>query len=174
MANIGNFIHRTTTFTWNNFEGEAAVDPGPDGRELVREAGVLAAQALELLDEVRFRDSLSKILAIADLGNEYFQRSQPWLLVKSDRAKCEAVLHACLELCIAISTLLQPFLPRSSEKILGLLGAQPRLGDLGKPHRRIKLASKPEIPFKKLEDSQIELAKSLTTRSKPVGEYFRR
>ena len=174
VANIGNFIHRTTTFTWNNFEGEAAVDPGPDGRELVREAGVLAAQALELLDEVRFRDSLSKILAIADLGNEYFQRSQPWLLVKSDRAKCEAVLHACLELCIAISTLLQPFLPRSSEKILGLLGAQPRLGDLGKPHRRIKLASKPEIPFKKLEDSQIELAKSLTTRSKPVGEYFRR
>ena len=174
VANIGNFIHRTTTFTWNNFGGEVTGGPGPDGEELVRAARALAAQAQELLEEVRFRDSMAKILAMADLGNEYFQRNQPWLLVKSDRARCEAVLHACLELCIAISVLLQPFLPASSEKILGLLGAEPRLGDVGKPHGRIKLASKPEIPFKRLEDSQIELAKSMTTKSKPVSEYFRR
>ena len=175
VANIGNFIHRTTTFTWNNFGGEVGGSGlGRDGEELLRKARKLASEAEGLLGEVRFRDALAKILAIADLGNEYFQRNQPWLLVKTDRARCEQVLHASLELCSAIGILLQPFLPGSSTRILALLGAKPRLSDLGKPRRRIKLAAKPEVPFRKLEDGQIELAKSLTTRSRPIGEYFRR
>jgi len=174
VANIGNFIHRTTTFTWNNFGGEVrASGAGRDGKEAIRKANGLAIQAEELLEEVRFRDALAKILAIADLGNEYFQRNQPWLLVKSDRAKCEAVIHICLQLCGTIGVLLQPFLPNSSGKILALLGAKPRLSDIGKARRRIKLTSKPEIPFRKLEDPQIELVKSLTTKSRPIDEYFR-
>ncbi len=174
VANIGNFAHRTTTFTWNNFAGEVtARGPDPDGKDLERRARVLASQAVELLEEVRFREALTKILAIADLGNQYFQRKQPWLLVKEDRAKCEQVLHACLELCIIISILLQPFLPRSSERLLALLGTpEAGLTEVKKSHRRIKLSSKPEVPFRKLEDAQLQLAKSLATKSRPVREYF--
>jgi methionyl-tRNA synthetase len=174
VANIGNFIHRTTTFAWNNFGREVAA-PGSDsgGRELIKKAGELAAEAEEMLGEVRFRDALTKVLSIADLGNEYFQRSQPWVLVKSDRARCEQVIHACLQLCIMIGVLLQPFLPSSSRRILDLLGAEPRLRELERPRRKIKLTSKPEIPFRKLEDPQIQLAKTLTTKSRPIGEYFR-
>ena len=174
VANVGNFIHRTTTFAWNNFAGEArALHSDRFGEELVRKAEELASQAEELLGEVRFRDSLAKILAIADLGNGYFQRSQPWALVKDDRAKCEAVIHCCLELCIIVGILLEPFLPGSSERVLALLGVEPRLGEIGKHHPSIRLTAKPEVLFRKLDDAQIETARALTTKSKPIGEYFR-
>ena len=173
VANIGNFIHRTTTFAWNNFGGVVeARDEDRGGRELIRRGKELARQAEDLLGEVRFRDALAKILSMSDLGNEYFQRNQPWLLVKDDRAECEEVIHACLELCTIIGILLQPFLPASAEKVLALMGTEPKLSNIEKPPGRIRLAAKPELPFRKLDDLQIELAKSLTTKSRPIGEYF--
>ena len=175
VANIGNFVHRTTTFTWNNFAGEAKGSGGREGRELVRKALALAGEAEGLLDEVRFRDAISKLLAIADLGNEYFQRNQPWVLVKGDRAACEEVIHSCLELCVILGILLQPFLPRSAEKILSQMGVTGRqLDEIHKAHPRIRLAAKPEVPFRKLEASQVELAKELSTKSRAVREYFGR
>ena len=173
VANIGNFVHRTTTFVWNNFEGQVeSAGEDREGKELTAKAVELAGQAESLLGEVRFRDALTKILAMADLGNEYFQRNQPWLLVKTVRAKCEEVIHACLGLCGNIAVLLQPFIPASSDRMLALLGAAPSLDDIGKPRRRMKLAGKPEVPFRKLDDAQIERAKALTTKSRPVKEYF--
>jgi methionyl-tRNA synthetase len=176
VANIGNFIHRTTTFTWNNFGGQARTrGVSPDGRALIKKARLLAREAESLLEEAEFREALTKVLAIADLGNEYFQRKQPWVLVKEDRAKCEGVVHSCLEVSVVIAVMLQPFLPGSSQRVLGLLGiSEPSLADVRKAHRVIRLAAKPEIPFRKLEDAQIQLAKTLSTKSRPVGEYFPR
>ncbi|MDE1853200.1 MAG: methionine--tRNA ligase [Thaumarchaeota archaeon] len=174
VANIGNFIHRTTTFAWNNFGGEVSIRKrGEEGKELVRQVQVVASETGKLLDEVRFRDAMSKILAIADLGNEYFQRRQPWKLIKEDRDECERVIHDCLSVCEGIGILLQPFLPRSSDRILGMLGSRDRsLSEIGKVRARIKLGAKPEIPFRKLEDSEIERAKALATKSRPVSDYF--
>ena len=174
VANIGNFIHRTATFAWNNFGGEVrSGDEEKQDRELIRGARALAEESVALLEEVRLRDAMSRILSIADLGNEYFQRNEPWGLIKSDRARCETVVHSCLELCFVIGTLLGPFLPKSSKALLALLASpEPRLDDLGKTHGRIRLAAKPEIIFRKLEDPQIEVAKNLSTKSRPVKEYF--
>ena len=174
VANIGNFIHRTTTFTWNNFGGQArAGRESPDGKELVRKARSLAAEAGDLLEESRFREALTRVLSIADLGNEYFQHNQPWVLVKEDRTRCEGVIHDCLEICNMIGILLQPFLPRSSDRILNLLGVSgPHLSEIRRSHKVVRLAGKPEIPFRKLEDAQIQLAKSLSTKSRPVSGYF--
>jgi methionyl-tRNA synthetase len=174
VANIGNFIHRTTTFAWNNFGGSAGGRPGgSEGKALLKKSRELARQAEEFLEEVRFRDSLTKVLAISDLGNQYFQRSQPWALVKGDRERCEEVIHACLEVCVILGVLLQPFLPRSSDRILAMLGTSgARLGEIERSHWRIRLAAKPEIPFRKLEDAQIRAAKSLSTKSRPIADYF--
>ena len=176
VANIGNFVHRTVTFSWNNFGGDVVSHRSDrEGREVMRKAKKLATEVEDLLGQVRFRDALVKVLEISDLGNKYFQHSQPWVLIKGDRAKCEEVIHTCLQACEAIAILLQPFLPRSSDRMLALLGIhKPRLGDIGKHRRRIKLTAKPEVPFRKLEDAQIELAKKLSTKSRPVSDYFAR
>jgi methionyl-tRNA synthetase len=175
VANIGNFIHRTTTFAWNNFEGQ--VSAGARSEEeaaIIARVVAMSKEAAELLDGVRFRDALAKILSIADLGNEYFQRKQPWRLVKEDKKACELIIHTCLTICEAVAVLLQPFLPKSSEKILSNLGSPSRgLDQIGKKRPIIRLSGKPEIPFKKLEDAQIERARSLATKSLPIRDYLK-
>jgi methionyl-tRNA synthetase len=174
VANIGNFVHRTTTFAWNNFGGEVKSGRrSKEEKELISRVRELSADAEELLGEVRFRDALAKVLAITDLGNEYFQRKQPWKVVKEDREQCERIVHTCLTICESAAILLQPFLPGSSERILKAIGAPSQgFGAAGKSRGRFRLSGKPEVPFKKLEDAQLERAKALSTKSKPTGEFF--
>ena len=176
VANIGNFVHRTTTFAWNNFGGEVTMRTRTrDEEELTARVSALSAEAVRLLGDVRLRDALVKVLSIADLGNEFFQRKQPWKMVKDDRDGCERVIHTCLSVCESVATLLAPFLPSSSEKILSVLGSPaPSFSTLGKPRKTIRLKAKPEVPFKKLEDDQIARAKALATKSRPVKDYFTR
>ncbi|HKT22072.1 MAG TPA: class I tRNA ligase family protein, partial [Nitrososphaerales archaeon] len=174
VANIGNFVHRTTTFAWNNFGGEVELHGRTEEEdELLARVRALSAETGELLGEVRLRDAMARILSIADLGNGFFQRKQPWRLVKEDRDACEQVIHTCLSICESVAALLLPFLPSSSSRILSGLGS-PTLSfaAIGKTRKSIRLAAKPEIPFKKLEDSQIERAKALATKSRPVKDYF--
>ena len=174
VANIGNFIHRTTTFAWNNFRGEVSLRKrSKDEDDLLARVAAQAAEAQALLDEVRLRDALTRILSITDLGNEFFQRKQPWRLVKENKEECEQIIHTCLTICEDVAVLLQPFLPQSSEKILAALGSRSSsFASLGKAHKSIRLKGKPEIPFKKLEDAQVDRAKSLATKSRPVKAYF--
>jgi len=176
VANIGNFVHRTTTFAWNNFEGSTTSRRKTAGEaEMLRKVRKLGNEAERLLDEVRFREALTKVLAMTDAGNEFFQRSQPWKLVKEDRERCEGIIHSCLEVCGTVGIMLKPFLPASSDKILGLLGIEgATVKDASRPRKKFKLAGKPEIPFRKLEDAQILRAKTLATKSRPVSDFFRR
>jgi methionyl-tRNA synthetase len=176
VANLGNLVHRTATFAWNNFEGEISSKRGAGAdAKLMRQVLGLTAEAGRLLDGAQIRDALGKVLAVADLGNEFFQRNEPWRLVKEDREACERVILSCLEVCRVIGILLQPFLPRSSEKILAALGSPGEAwGDVGKPPRKFKLTSKPEILFRKLEPSQIEATRALVTRSRPTKDFFAR
>ncbi|MCL4355307.1 MAG: methionine--tRNA ligase [Nitrososphaerota archaeon] len=175
VANLGNFIHRTTTFAWNNFGGDVAVDAvAGDEQELLDHVARLGEESLALLGEVRFREAMTKLLAMADLGNEYFQGKQPWKLVKTEKEECGRVIHACLTACEYIAIVLQPFLPASSARILDLLGTRDRgLSGLGQRRSLVKLSGKPEVPFRKLEDEQLEAAKKLATKSRPVKDYFR-
>jgi methionyl-tRNA synthetase len=174
VANIGNFVHRTTTFAWNNFGGEVKGGRNTaDGVKMLRRASELSDEVGILMDEVRIRDATTKVLALADLGNEFFQRMEPWKLVKEDRKACEEVVYECLEVSRMIGVLLRPFLPSSSDKILATLGSsEAAWGDLQKPAPTFKLESKPEIPFRRLEDEELEKAKKLATKSRPVKEYF--
>lgn len=174
VANIGNFVYRTTTFAWNNFGGEVRL--GRATREQVELRGSvkkLAVEAGELLDEVKFRDAMTRVLSVADLGNEFFQRTQPWKLAKEDKAACEQVIHTCLSICESLGILLQPFLPSSSDRLLASLGSgQAKFTAVGRVRKSIRLSGKPEIPFRKLEDEQLERAKALATKSRPVKDYF--
>ena len=174
VANVGNFIHRTTTFAWNNFGGEvSSKETSAEEDELLAKVKALSAETGELLEGVRFRDALSRVLSIADLGNEFFQRRQPWKLVKEDRKECEEVIHTCLTICETVAMLLQPFLPTSSDKMLSSLGSPPPSFEaMGRSRTSFKIGAKPEIPFRKLEDAQIERARAMATKSRPVKDYF--
>lgn len=175
VANIGNFIHRTLSFIWNYFDGEIRrTRLSPEDRALLRKIRYEVRAIERLFERVRLRDALGRIVQLAKLGNEYFQRHEPWRLVKTDPERCRQVLYFCANLCNKLAILLYPYLPSSSQKILEYLGldARPEWRNLAKPlpSTRIK---KPEILFRKLERGELERVKALVTKSSPLEEYFR-
>ena len=85
VAAIGNFVHRTLTFAYNFMGGVV------ERKELLDEDRQVEARVLEqvaaaddALQDVRLKDALKDVLQIAIIGNEYFQKNQPWALIKDD------------------------------------------------------------------------------------------
>jgi methionyl-tRNA synthetase len=175
VADIGNFVHRTLTFASNFLNGVVEERPsGPDELDLQRKVREQVEKADEALGEVRIRDAMRCVLQIATLGNEYFQRNQPWVLVKQDQERCRQVVYCCVSVCRDIAVLLSPFLPASSGRIYAFLKIErsPAWADLGAALGTTTI-DKPSILFKKLEKTEIERIKSIVTRSTDAKDYFK-
>ncbi|MDA4114414.1 MAG: methionine--tRNA ligase [Thaumarchaeota archaeon] len=175
VANIGNFVHRTLTFTSNFLGGVVEpAEPGEEEEELQRRILTEVDKADEALRDVRLRDAMKNILQVATLGNEYFQRSQPWVLIKQDQQRCRQVIYSCVNVCRILAILLRPYLPASSKKIYGFLNleGEPTWDAVRLPMGRTVI-EKPEILFKKFEKPEIERIKSIVTKSTDAKDYFR-
>jgi methionyl-tRNA synthetase len=177
VAAIGNFVHRTLTFASNFLGGEVERKAlGEEEKQL--EAKVLAqvAEADEALEGARLKDALKNVLQIAILGNEYFQKSQPWVLIKDDPEACRRVIYCCLNICNVLAVTMAPFLPGSSKKVeavLGLKGGLSWEGNLGFSLGTVKMTAKPEILFKKIDDKEVARLKSIVTKSSDAAEFFK-
>ena len=175
VANIGNFVHRTLTFVSNFLGGVVEpLEPGEDGRELRGRVQAEAEQADAALADVRLRDAMRNVLQVATLGNEYFQRSQPWVLIKQDPRRCRQVISSCVEVCRVLAVLIDPYLPASSRRIYRFLGltGQPSWDDIAAPLGALTI-QKPEILFRKLEKPEVERLKSVVTKSTDAADYFK-
>ncbi len=175
VANIGNFVHRTLTFAANFLGGTIEpTDLGDEETELQREVLAEVEKADEALREVRLRDAMKSILQISTLGNEYFQRTQPWVLIKQDPERCKRVIYSCVSVCRTLAVVLNPYLPSASQRILAFLKipGTPTWDSIRSPLPRVQI-EKPEILFRKLEKPEIERIRSVVTRSTDAKDYFR-
>ena len=125
VAAIGNFVHRTLTFASNFLDGEIEKRELMDEeRQVEARVAEQVAQADAALQEARLKDALKNVLQIAIIGNEYFQKSKPWVLVKEDPETCKRVIYCCANICKVLAVTMAPFLPGSTAKIYGFLGLE--------------------------------------------------
>lgn len=166
VANLGNFVHRTLSFIQNNFDGEVPKASLKKEDDAVLEyARTCASEYKGLLWDIRLRDGLRKVLEISDKGNKYFQKNEPWKVIKSDRERAAATLYVCANLCYEIAVLLSPFLPKSAERICSQLGVP--LGNFSTLGKRIKSGQKIKSPrplFLKLDEKTIRKLKDITSK----------
>lgn len=93
-------------------------------------------------------------------ANKYFNDTEPWKAVKEDIARCGTIINTCLQLCRSFAVLFYPVLPFSSEKLFRMLNISSE-GETWESAAELKLhaghkLNKPEILFRKIEDSEIE------------------
>jgi methionyl-tRNA synthetase len=179
VANLGNFVYRTLSFIRNNFRGAVPEAELTDEDAAVLEKSRKHSEAyVELMEGIRLRDGLRKVLEVADMGNKFFQEREPWKAVKKDRKRAAAALYVCANLCYDIAVLLSPFLPRSAVKIGEQLGVEP--GDLNlkdvareriKPGTRLQ-GVRPLFP--KLDEETLERLRRITTRVTKFEEMFKK
>jgi methionyl-tRNA synthetase len=160
LANVGNFIHRTLTFIWANYDGKVPEPNAYDDldKEFQQKIGKIAEDVAQELDKIELSKGLRRIVEFTTFCNQYFQRKQPW----TDKEKAKTCLYLCVNATRTLAILLQPYLPFSTEKLWQQLNLE------GKAHEQkwttaSKIAvsaehkiNQPTVLFKKVEDKEIK------------------
>ncbi len=79
------------------------------------------------MNELKVSDALGEIFAIFKRANKYIDENEPWVLAKNENFdRLNVVLYNLLESLAIGSSLLQPFMPKTSEKVFEFLNVKPR------------------------------------------------
>ena len=163
LANVfGNLVNRITSFTLANFNGEVSrPDPAllSDTDRAIPAAVVRTRdEMVEHLDHYQFREGLKTLFLLIQDLNRYLNERAPWTLLKTDRDSAKAVVDTVLVALIEVAILARPYLPATSDTILGAFGIDgtdiyryDHIGNL--PVDFPRQVSRVDILFRKLEES---------------------
>ncbi|MBO6575593.1 MAG: methionine--tRNA ligase [Rhodothermales bacterium] len=168
---LGNFVHRSLTFAGRFFDGVVPPLSEPSQMDLdtLKALEEFPRRIGDAYDAYRFREGVFESMALARLGNKYFNDTEPWKTRKADPQACANTVHVSLQLCASLAVLLDPVLPHTAAALRGMLnlegvrsgmpGARGEIGwaDAGRPLLKAGQAvNQPEILFTKIEDEVIQ------------------
>jgi methionyl-tRNA synthetase len=157
---LGNFINRTFTFVYKHFNGKVPARSKLQkiDEDMLKEIGDYPGRVANLFENYKIRDGVNEIMNLARDGNKYFNDSEPWVAIKSDKEKCGTTLNICLQTIYTLAELFSPVLPFSSEKLFKILNSKPvNWSESGKPFlKEGHQINNAEILFPKIEDEVIE------------------
>jgi methionyl-tRNA synthetase len=170
--NLGNFAHRTLTFTQKYFAGRVPEGMEFEDADLAMLDGIVRARDAmdEALGGFRFKQALEELMRLSGEGNQYFDACAPWKTRKTDPAACGRAIHVCLQVVGAISVLGEPFMPDACARLRASLGeAAPKMdggawGRVGPDLVAAKAAlGVPEVLIKKMDDAALEAGMAKVT-----------
>ena len=164
LANIlGNLVNRTISMSNKYFDG------------VVRNAGVtedvdadLKAVVLDevkkindKMDQLRVADAITEIFNIFRRCNKYIDETMPWAMAKDEAKKdrLATVLYNLVEAITIGASLLEAFMPETSDKILSQLQTEKRelsaMDQFGLYPDGGKVTDKPEILFARMDINEV-------------------
>ena len=177
LANtLGNLVNRTISMSNKYFDGEVTNKKvaEPVDQELIDYALDTRIRVSNAMDKLRVADAMTEIFNLFKRCNKYIDETMPWALAKEEDKKdrLATVLYNLVESIIIGATLLEPYMPETSEKILAQLNAPKRkVNDLvrfGGYKSGTKVTDKPEILFARLDiDEVLEKVAALLPAPEP-------
>ncbi len=164
LANtLGNLVNRTISMSNKYFDGIVDNTKVEEAIDDELKAVVLNApkKVLEKMDKLRVADAITEIFTLFKRCNKYIDETMPWLLAKDQDKKdrLATVLYNLVESISIGASLLEPFMPDTSKKILDQLNAKARTieetGRFGLYESGNKLTDKPEILFARLDKEEV-------------------
>nr|WP_294908053.1 methionine--tRNA ligase [uncultured Lacibacter sp.] len=168
---FGNFVNRTWVLMHKLCGGkvpklhEELLDD--EDRKLISEIENAKTKVESLLEEYKFREALFEVIDLSRKGNQYMQKKEPWIVAKQLAENPEAqksidnTMHLCLQLSANLAILINPFLPNTAKKMLGMMKVVEKMLDWENAGK-LKLLSvgyalrAPELLFRKIEDDEIK------------------
>ncbi len=134
----------------------------------IREASETIARHYE---ERRFNLAVVEICRAADLANEYFDRKEPWKLIKTEVEAARTVLTTALNAFRMLAIYLQPILPAYAEKAMALFGEKNwRWEDLALTREEVELGAY-EYLASRIDQKQVEaMIAAATVKPADSGE----
>jgi methionyl-tRNA synthetase len=172
LGNIfGNFVNRTWVLMHKLCGGkvpklheDVLVE---DDKWIISEIENAKTKVESLLEEYKFREALFEVIDLSRKGNQYMQKKEPWIVAKQLAENPEAqksidnTMHLCLQLSANLAILINPFLPNTAKKMLGMMKVVEKMLDWENAGK-LKLLSvgyalrAPELLFRKIEDDEIK------------------
>ena len=164
LANtLGNLVNRTVSMSNKYFGGvvENKNVNEPVDEELKKVVLETPNKVIAKMEELRVADAITEIFTLFKRCNKYIDETMPWALAK-DEAKKErlaTVLYNLVESISVGATLLESFMPETSDKVLAQLGAQKRklsqIDTFGLYPSGNKVTEKPEILFARMDINEV-------------------
>ena len=125
IGTFGNLVHRVFTFVRSNFPDGISFDSNnldTTSKHLLHVAENVFQKIGVCIEHGRFRQGFREILAVAEQLNRFVHTREPWKHL-DDTVRAHTDLSVLLHVIHALSLTIQPFLPKTSEKIQVSLGA---------------------------------------------------
>ena len=160
LANtLGNLVNRTISMSNKYFDGvvtnAGAHEPVDDDLKAVVTDTRLRVNAC--MDKLRVADAITEIFVLFKRCNKYIDETMPWALAKDpeNADRLNTVLYNLVESIVVGASLLEPYMPETSEKILKQLNAEKRrvteLSNFGLYPSGNKVTDQPEILFARID-----------------------
>ena len=164
LANtLGNLVNRTISMS-NKYFGGMVKRTGvtePVDEELKAVVQGTKEKVAAKMEDLRVADAITEIFTLFKRCNKYIDETMPWVLAKDEEKKdrLAEVLYNLVEgICVG-ATLLEAFMPGTTEKILAQLNAPKRsyeeLDSFGLYPSGNKVTEKPEILFARLDVKEV-------------------
>ena len=164
LANtLGNLVNRTISMSNKYFNGvvtKTGVEENVDADLKAVVTGTKAKVAAKM-EDLRVADSITEIFNLFKRCNKYIDETMPWALAKDEEKKdrLAEVLYNLVESITIGASLLESFMPETTEKILAQLNGEKRsyeeLDQFGLYPSGNKVTDKPEILFQRLDLKEI-------------------
>lgn len=164
LANtLGNLVNRTISMSNKYFGGvvtKTGVEEDVDADLKAVVTGTRAKVAAKM-EDLRVADSITEIFNLFKRCNKYIDETMPWALAKDEEKKdrLAEVLYNLVESITIGASLLESFMPETTEKILAQLNGEKRsyeeLDQFGLYPSGNKVTDKPEILFQRLDLKEI-------------------
>ena len=164
LANtLGNLVNRTISMSNKYFGGvvtnkNVTEDPDDDLKAVV--TGTLA-KVQEKMDKLKVADAMTEIFTLFKRCNKYIDETMPWALAKDETKKdrLETVLYNLVESIVIGTSMLEPYMPSTAQKIYAQLNTTKReykdLDKFGLYESGNKVTDKPEILFARLDLKEV-------------------
>ena len=164
LANtLGNLVNRTVSMSNKYFGGvvENKNVNEPVDEELKKVVLETPNKVIAKMEELRVADAITEIFTLFKRCNKYIDKTMPWALAKDEAKKdrLATVLYNLVESISVGATLLESFMPETSDKVLAQLGAQKRklsqMDTFGLYPSGNKVTEKPEILFARMDINEV-------------------
>lgn len=181
LANtLGNLVNRTVSMINRYFDGTVTRTgvTEPVDEDLHISISEACGKVDRKMDQLRVADALTEIFNIFKRLNKYIDETTPWILAKDEAAKprLSEVLYNLAEGISIGASLLAPFLPETSEKVLQQLNVPARtqadLTAFGLYPSGNRVTDHPEILFARVDMEKMleEIARRFPSKEEKQPE----
>lgn len=165
VAVLGNYINRVVVLTNKYFDGIVPIyaegQVNEQNNDLIDAIKSAKTKVERSMEQYRFREALAEVMNLARAGNKHLADTEPWKLIKTDQDSVKNILSLNLQVIANLTILLEPFLPFTSQKILGFLNLDNKvikwenIGTLNMVASGHQIGQ-PSLLFEKIEDDMVE------------------